>query len=230
VARSILLGTLVLTVKQLAGKEGDDSIGNPEWRRRIGRAYATEIHGRCLEVGMNQFEAEQTITADGSSTYALPNAYLSTIGVEFQVDSGGRRRPLDPIMPQERAGWVGQSGGEAAVYLPIGTNISLYPKPSSGTYFHIYVPQPTDYTASDDSTSIDLITADGEEALLWKVVSESMDKSESNARTAEGRYDRARERFDLFLAQHRHVHEPRRTITDYPDRRGYDPADWKWSR
>lgn len=186
---------LVGICQRRADKETDDHVGGEyanEWKELISEAYG-ELHGAVAWTGARYFETEATITATGASSYALPSDHLSTIGVDRVVDSAGRRQQLDELMVQERDIFGGVTGN-AQLWAFTGTNIALYPTPASGSYKHIYVPQPTDYSAASNSTSVDLINNDGLQFIVWRVASVAMHKGADDQQRAVGEAAAARER------------------------------------
>ena len=145
------LGTLVTRSLRRANKEVDASVEPFEAKALVSDHYA-EIHSIVSEAGARYFETEADITATGATGYALPDAHFSTLGVDFRTDSVDRRRRLTRVGSQERPELRGITG-EALFYALEGSNILLYPKPSSGIYKHRYIPQPTDYSLSAERRS-----------------------------------------------------------------------------
>lgn len=221
-ARSVTLGTLVTRCQQRCDREGDNSIGTSEWKALISASYA-RMHALVVDAGARLFQSEQTITADGSPSYALPADHLHTIGVDFVLDGAGRRRELAEIAVQERTDWIGNTG-DAYGFALVGSTIELYPKPSSGTYKHVYAPQPTDYSASADGTSVDVINIHGEEFIVWDVASVAQHKGEADQQRAMLERDRAKEELLVWATRrslHNHARQVNRELGD-----SMDPADW----
>jgi hypothetical protein len=204
-ALAIQLGALVTLCRQRAGREagtgGDDTLDGPEWKSLIAEYYM-EMHALIAGKGARYFEAEDTITASGAATYALPAAHFSTIGVEaFISGTSGPRRPVfGPIAVQERTRLMARSG-PAVFHALEGANIALYPVPSSGTYRHIYIPQPTDYSASADSTSVDLINVYGRKFVIWGVASVAQHKGSESQERAMVETEKARAEIEYWAAQ-----------------------------
>lgn len=196
------LGTLVTRCQQRATAEGESLLDSgPEWKALISEYYG-EMHALISEKGARAFEAEQTITADGSTSYALPAAFLSTVGVDAILSgtTGARRPVFGPIMAQERSWLMGQTG-PANWYALEGANIALFPVPSSGTYKHLYVPQPTDYSTSADSTSVDVVNIYGLKFLLWSVASVALHKGSSAQQRAVDEARAARDQIEYWACQ-----------------------------
>jgi hypothetical protein len=185
VSRIVQLGTLVTRCQQRANRENDGSI--TEWKPWVSQVYG-QLHGKVADTGCRYFETEGNLTLP--SPCALPAAHYATLGVEFVRDSAGRRRPLKEAMVQERARLLGRTG-EATCYAIRGQTVELYPAPSTGTYKLAYIPQPTDLSAAGDSTEVDLMTADGEEYVLWGVALLAWSKGEDDIRTADGKQKEA---------------------------------------
>lgn len=175
----VTLGELVTSCQQLANKDGDEQLGVPEWKAHISARYG-RIHSVVADTGARYFETEATINL---ASLALPTDHKASIGVDLVLDSAGRRRELPELMIQERNYFAGVTG-EARAWSFSGGTIQLYPTPTSGTYKHLYVPQPTRYNTAADSTSIDVISTDGLEAITWGVASVALHRSESQQQRA----------------------------------------------
>lgn len=188
-ALSRTITQLIGLCKRRSDKENDEHVDDDEWKELISEVYG-ELHGAVAKTGARYFETEATISPTGAASYSLPSDHLSTVGVDRVTDAAGSRVDLVEIMVQERTIFSGRTG-EAWGYSFTGTNIKLYPTPSSGTYKHIYVPQPTDYSASAGSTSIDLINNDGMKFLVWSVASIALHKGDANQIRAVEERDRA---------------------------------------
>jgi hypothetical protein len=221
-ARNLTIATLITRCKQRCDREGDSHISDSEWQSLISEKYG-ELYLAVAESGMRYFETEATLTL--AATIALPSAHLATLGVDFVIDSAGRRRPLTEIMHQERPQMLGETG-EARFYALVGQNIELYPLPSTGTYKHLYVPQPTDVSASATSTSLDVVTPDGETFLINAVAVPALGKSESDVRLARIERDEAKERL-VEWARLRSFATPRRLVRIEPGLpRDFEQGDW----
>ena len=209
------MGQLVGLCQRRADKATDGHIGQDfttEWQEMISEVYG-DLHGAVSATGARYFETEATITATGASSYALPTAHMSTIGVDYQINAAGARRPLDQLMVQE--GFVfGSVTGAAWLWAFSGTNIALYPTPSSGTYLHLYVPQPTDYSSAGNGTTIDVINNDGLKFLVWGVASIAMHKGDDNQLRAIDERDQARDRLVFWAVQRALTMPKRRIVTD----------------
>jgi hypothetical protein len=224
-ARTVTLGTLVSRCQARADKEGDSHVPSTEWKALISEIYG-QLHSLVTECGARCFESEQTVVANGAANYALNSDHLSTVGVDFVLDAAGRRRPLTKAEQAERTFYIGQTG-EAYVYEVIGTNLVLYPKPSSGSYIHTYTPQPTDLSAAADGTSVDVLTIDGESFLVWGASSIAKHKSDDDQRRAMLEFDKARERLVVWAFNRAAQFSPRRQIVA-EDIEIADPSDWMW--
>jgi hypothetical protein len=224
-ARSVALSTLVTRAqRRVPDGESDDSIVTAEWKSRISEAYA-ELHAMLRPA--RYFETEATITATGASGYALPSDHRQTITVDF-LYSSNQRRPLGLITAAERARFAGYTG-EAYRYAIEGSNIVLYPTPSSGTYKHLYIPQPTDYSSSSDATSVDVIDEWGEKFIIYAAAVMALDERESDATRAIQEREMARSEIQLMAADRIMANPPRPDTDDtrWPDPYGY-PLPWGW--
>ncbi len=230
-ARLLTLGTLVTRCQQRADRAGDANIGDAtnggtddtEWKSLVSEAYG-EMYMVVAEQGSRYFETEAAITITGATSYTLPEGHLSTLGVD-RVDSAGRRTPLNEIMPQERTRALGRVGA-AGEFALVGANIELYPAPTTGTYKHVYIPQPADLTTSADATSVDLINVFGQAFVIWSVKLKALDKSESAVEVSMREIARAADGLRQW-AMIRSFHTPRRQMAlggdgdDYPVRRNW---------
>ncbi len=231
--RAFLLGALVARCQQrankVAGDGGDEQLSIPEWKALISEYYG-DMHAVISEKGARYFESEATITANGSATYALPSDHLSTIGLDLVLNgTTGPRRPVcGPIPVQLRTRLMGQDG-TATHYGFEGNAIALYPVPTSGTYKHLYVPQPVDLSTSPDSTSIDLINIYGEKFVLWGVASVALHKESSDQERAMLEHNKAREELH-YWATLRALNQPSYRVQEEEESGFRDPADWRYSR
>jgi len=224
-ARSITVGTLVTRCKARARKTNDDSIETSEWKSMISELYG-ELHKVVVEKGASYFETEATITATGAASYALPADHLSTLTVSYVVDAAGRRRPLRRVRVQDRAELSGLTG-TAYAYALAAANIVLYPLPSSGSYKHLYVPQPTDYSSAGDSTTIDLINIDGEKFVTWGVAAIALHTGDENQQRAMIERDKAYAELE-YWATLRALVDPMPRYDESDDDYLIDPADWRF--
>lgn len=230
-ARPFKVSELLTRAKYAADMEGQSFISDAEWKTYLSTAYA-ELFSILVESGWRYFESEHQITSDGvNHSYLMPDAFLTLIGVDYQVNANsGERRPLQPLMVQQRNDFTGVGGSaESVCYAMIGDKVRLYPKPKSGQVYHlVYVPQPSDLSSSADNTVVDVVTPDGEAFLLWHMAFRALSKEESDTRDARGEREAARERVYSWAAL-RAINEPHRVTvqqnTGYP----IDPGDY-WGR
>ena len=228
-AHSVAMGTLVTRSKRRANKENDDSIEATEWKAMISELYG-ELQAVVAESGLRYFETIADIVATGAAAYSLPTDHHATIGINFLVNSAGVLRPLRELMVQERASRAGRTG-EAFEYEISGTSIVFYPNPASGTYKHVYVPQPTDVSAYADGTSIDLVSVFGEKFVIFGAAALAKNKSESDLQFVMVERDKARAELSSWACL-RAFNNPRRVIAlddDYGEF-PFDPGDWRYGR
>lgn len=223
-ARSFLLSALVTRCQQRCGMEGSDHVTSTELKGLISSAYG-QLYMLFVSSGYPYFQSEQTMDSDGST--ALPSDYLATIGVDY-VESGGQRHALDLLMAQERNIYTGTTtGARAWAYAVNGTNVLLYPTPPTGqSYKHVYVPQPTELSGSSDSTSVDVVSPDGEEYIVSSVAVMALAKEESDTSVHERAAARAWARLEDW-AQRRALNSPRRQVVDDGPYFA-DEADWRF--
>lgn len=169
-----------------------------------------DLYSEVEKTGMRHFESTSTIAATGAASYAVPSDHLATIGLDRVTDSLGSIVSLDEMMMQERTRWQGQVG-DAQTYAVIGNFIFLFPKPASGTYTLLYMPQSPDLSVAADSTLVDVVQADGEAFLTWGVAVKALSKSEADVSLARLEREAARERFVSWCIM-RAFTQPRRPI------------------
>lgn len=224
--RAVLLSAIVTRCKQRADLENDGHIGSPEWQTLISEMVG-ELHELADEAGLRYFETTATITATGASSYTLPTDHLATIRI-CKIESSGRRNPpLREIQVHEADGHLRGQTGDARYYAVIGQTIEFYPNPASGSYAHVYVPQPVDLGAVVDSTSVDLICPAGEAFVVWGTAVKALAKSETDVRVAMTERDAARTRLWTWLLN-RSLVTPRKMVTAGDDYDG-DPGDYRWT-
>ena len=193
--RSLTLLTLVTRAQQRADRENDSSISSTEWKMLVSEQYG-EMHGVVADAGFLYNASEATISL---TTLALPTDHLATWAVERE-DSAGKRHPLTELQPMDRFRFRGRTG-EAHFYIVVGQVVELYPTPSSGTYKMVYIPQPTDLSAASDSTSVDVVSADGEAFILWGVAVKAKSKSSDDVQVAMMEREAARQRLFAWAVQ-----------------------------
>lgn len=199
-AFSLAMSVIVDRGFKRADQENDDHVSSTERKMLVGEVY-NELHRIVSGTGCRYFETEATITATGATSYALPSAWKSTLSVEYVIDSSDRRRPLRGPVPLQRQHHFTGLTGTASEFALAGGNIYLLPVPSTGTYKHRYIPQPTDYSAAQDSDTIDLVNSDGASFMFWSLACLGKDKSESDLRYAETRRQHFAEELQVWAAQ-----------------------------
>ena len=230
--RTLRLDEIRLRCQRRADKESDPSIGTAEWNALISEQYG-DLSSEVEKTGMRYFESKLAIVATGAASYAAPSDHLSTLGV-YRVDASGGLVELEEIMVQERTRWAGRTG-DASCYDLVGATLTLYPRPSSGSYEMVYMPQAPDLSLAPDSTLIDVVTADGEAFLIWGVAVKAKAKSEAGVGLEIKEREEARARL-VSWATNRAFTQPRRPIVrqslnslmDVGDTAD-DPGGW-WDR
>lgn len=230
-SRLLLMSDLVLRCQRCANMEGESFIGTPEWKQLISEQYG-HIYSTVVKQGMRYFESTDTITADGSTSYALPLDHDSTIGIDRTVDSSGRKTDLGELMPQERNAWSGQTG-DARAYSIVGQSIVFFPRPLTGTYTHVYVPQSPDISALSDTSTVDVVTADGEAFLVHGVAVKAKMKRDEDPTYWVRERDSAEVRFVEDVMQRALINPRRKVVVQAPwdgDDWGLsaDPGSWRW--
>ena len=221
-ARTFAMSTLVTRCKRRSDKEGESHISDPEWKALISEQYG-ELAQIIVDGGGRYFETESTIAATGAASYTEPSDILHILEIT-RVDGSYRRR-LDELMLQERAGVMGLTG-TAAFWEFSDDQIILYPKPSSGTYKCLYIPQPPDLSAYADGDLVDVACPAGERFLIWSVARTAKDKSESGYALCEREAEKAREGLQAWAATRAALNPRQRVTSEIGDRR-YDPDGWE---
>lgn len=229
-ARNLTTLQLVDRARVRADAENRDHISLANWKEFLSIAWG-ELYDMMVESGLRYFESEDTITADGSSSYALPSDFYRSIGVDRDVD-GTKREALDELMVQERN--LLRQTGTALSYAIIGTNIELYPTPGSGTYYHVYVPQPSDISGNADGDNVDVVNPQGEKFVICHMAATALAREESDATFMISEREKAENAFRIWAAD-RSMNSPRRRqVHDsygYRDAGDYyhgDSGGWWW--
>lgn len=224
-ARPRTMALIIERGSRRADKEFDDHIEAEEWKALVSEVFG-EIHSIVSGTGCRHFETEATITANGSSTYALPDDYQSTVGIDFVIDAVGRRQSLRGPLPVQRQFAYAGLTGDAYAFALGGQYIVLLPAPSSGTYKHRYIPQAADYSTAADDDEIDLVCADGEAFMYWSLKVLACDKGEDDLVLAERRRDAARDRLQKW-AEDRVISESLERHVEEEDDTSIDPAEYR---
>jgi hypothetical protein len=230
-ALSFTLGTLVTRAQQRANSiAGGGPVETPEWKEVISE-YFGRAHAAVSNCGARVFETTATLVL---SNLALPTDHYQSIGVDLVLDAAGRIRELPELMIQERGLFQGFTG-EARAWALVGSALQLFPLPSTGTYKHIYVPQPTDYSTAADATSVDCMTIDGLSFLLWGVASVALHRIESAQQRAMGESEAALGRLKEWAIARSKTLPKRRQITTLGGDRSnilgaWNPASWIYNR
>lgn len=134
-------------------------------------------HGMVVRAVPERYEATDTISANGATSYALPADHLATLGVEYQ-SSSSEYIDLERVMFHDRNKYGQTTSSMALGYRLSGTAIVLIPAPSSGTYRHVYVTA-ADVLASDSDT-IDGVNG-WESWIVYDCAVKMLQKEESDA-------------------------------------------------
>lgn len=180
-------------------------------------------HGKVTRACPELYEDEDIITADGSAGYNLPADYFSTLGVDYEYGTDAFI-PLDRLMVPERNKYPGN--GLAVAYRLKGDQIALYPRPTSGTYRHLYITTATPFV-DNGSSSVNGVNG-WEQWLVYDVAVYILNKAkiDSSAEVAE------RERLDKEMqiaAADRDAGTPMRVVdTRTKHGRISDPDFWSY--
>lgn len=209
------MSEIVRRCQRRADLEFNSPISIPEWKALISEQYG-HLFSIVVQSGFRYFESSATITATGAASYALPADHDCTIGVDRVIDSTGHIETLGELMVAERDRLAG-SVGDACYYSVVGQSIVLFPKPSSGTYTHVYVQQSPDISSLADATNVDLVTADGEAFLIYGVAVKALIKADPGSSSAAmAERDAAERRFTMDVGMRAIVNPRRRVVLPTP--------------
>lgn len=172
---TVSLSTLRTRIKQRTDNEhtGSEFVTDEELTGLINASYA-DLYGELVVSGLHTAESVYTITATGATSYALPADFYSLLGV-FRSENGRKFR-LGRHSVRHRVGTAATGNGSS--YRVVGSTVELSPTPSSGTYEVLYIPQPAQLAAADD-------TLDGmlgwEEYVVVDVAIKVLDKGEDDS-------------------------------------------------
>jgi hypothetical protein len=222
-ARTFTVAQLTARAKQRADMENDDSISTAEWQSLLSSAYG-ELYATIVKSGWRYYETEASLT---TTSTALPAGFLKALSVDYVVNSTtDERRPLRHLDIQERNLYRGMGAQQSLGWCLEGANIVLYPSLVSGqTYKFKYIPQPTDLTSALTSDSVDVVTPDGENFVVWAAALMAYAKDDDDRRFfAKDERDRAKANV-MEDAAERAFLDPHRVHTDDEDG-GYLPGDY----
>jgi hypothetical protein len=233
--RNLLMQDLVLRAQRRIDREGDSAIGPAEWKALISEQFG-HLYTDVVKAGWSYYDTTSTITANGAASYALPSDNDVIIGVD-RVLSTGQIYQLDELMTQERNAFAGLTG-DAAAYRIVGQTLVLLPRPTSGTYTLWYVPQSPDISSLADTSSVDVVTADGEAFLIYGVAAKAAAKLREDPSLHLAERDAAEQRFIEDVSQ-RALMNPRRRVVmrspildgglgDWGDGLWNDPGSWRF--
>lgn len=207
--RTFTIAQLMDMAKEATDQENHSAISDTTWQDWISTAYA-QLYDVLRKSGMRYFESELSLTAQ---TTALPADFLALRSVDYVYDAAGRRRELYCIMPGERNRFIAETGTDPVAYELVGSNVTVYPAASATKVCKlVYVPQPTKLNSpTATSTSVDVVTPDGEDFIVWSVALRARDKLEQDMMAARDRVALAKANLeeDAFL---RELENPRRPV------------------
>lgn len=204
------MGDLVTRSLRRADMDGSSPVKPPEVKALISEHYG-HLHSIVAKAGYRYFEDVATITATGATSYPLPADFDYSIGIDRVVEvSSGLTAQLSELMVQERNHYS-SNVGDACAYSIVGQTVVLFPRPTTGTYTLLYVPQAPDLSTLGDSALVDLVTADGEAFLIWGVAVTLLGRVESSTDLAIAQRDAAERRFFEDVTS-RALINPRRRI------------------
>jgi len=206
----------VSRVKKLSDKESDDHVAAAEYAECLSEVFG-DLYSITAEGADAYWQTTHTIVANGSVSYDEPDDHLSTVCLEY-VSGSGERRPLTKLLAQERYTYspssIGLIGGSANAYSLIDDQLFLYPKPTSGTYELLYIPQPPDLTSYADTDMVDVVSIYGEQFLVYGAAALVKSKSEDDVRFFLQRQARAEQKLIEWAAQ-RSFHDGQHRFSDF---------------
>lgn len=229
-ARNFTIAQLITKGRRACNQENSDPLVTAEWQDEFSSVYS-DFHSVVVEGGGRVFESEATITADGTQDHALPADFMTELGVDYEVTSGGRREALYELVTQERNVNSGIASHRARYYAVIGDNLRLYSAPPTGqTYYLIYVPQAADLSVIADSTTVDVIVPAGEMFFKWSLAAIGGAKvGDPMTPYWEGKAEKARQSLLKWSFQ-RSMTQPKRKAVqhDQLDNDGRDNDGWDY--
>ena len=179
--RRITVADLVTLGKQKADQENSTFLADADWKGHLSAAYA-ELYEEIVKSGLRYFEREHDLTTEYTD---LPDDHLSTIGVDYVLDTAGRRRQLYELMAQERDLYAGVGSGIPVAYTIEAQKLRLHPAPAAGvTCKHVYLPQPVRLVGAADALELDVIMPLGEQFVSWSMAFQALAKEESDVTVA----------------------------------------------
>ncbi len=123
-------------VRELADNESTSgNVDETELKRRLNGSIR-RWHGKIVRAVPERFETIQTITANGSESYAVNADHLATLGVELV--EGDERYPLMRATHHSRNNWGHAKRSPAMAYRFASGAVYLFPRATEGSYRHIY--------------------------------------------------------------------------------------------
>lgn len=139
------LAVLRTRIRQRTDTENSEFVSDAEINQMINTSYR-ELYGLLVSASLHRAEEVEVVTATGAASYTLPADFFGLIGVYRTY--GEDKVPLERFSDKFRPG---SRTGDATMYRVQGSNLVLYPKPSSGDYDLVYIPLPADMSADADT-------------------------------------------------------------------------------
>lgn len=212
-------------VRWRADIENSDHISDSELNALISEKYGEQC-GIVCDAGSRYLETTESITATGAASYAEPTDVRDDLALDY-LYSDGRRRRLTLLRPTESNAYAGLTG-DAFAFTHVNDRIYLYPRPSSGSYEFVYIPQSPDLSSYADADLVDLMCEAGEAFLIWGTAAMAKAKSESSVQNELDEEAKARARLMYWAAQNAIADGRRPTAQDIEGSDVFDPADWRY--
>lgn len=203
------------------GVEDEDRfVTDAEIDRLINLGYQ-ELYGYLVRQGMHRTESTTTVTADGSSTYALPADFYALLTVHRVEDGVGymlgrhdhRTRPRTDL------------GSVAHTYRIIGARIALNPVPDDASEYEVrYIPIPG--TLSADADELDGVLGWEEYVVLY--VAAKLLQKEGSFNAAEALRNNMRELLERIKDEAQAAEMTEGTVVQNvtSGRQAYTPGDF----
>ncbi len=142
---AITLASLRTRIRQRTDTENSEFVTDAELTQLINTSYA-ELYGLLIRASLHRAEITYAVVATGATSYDLPADFFGLIGVYRTEDED--KVPLERFPDKFRPG---TRTGDATMYRVVGTDLTLYPNPGSGTYDLVYIPLPGTLVADTDT-------------------------------------------------------------------------------
>lgn len=188
-----------------------------------------ELYGTLVRNLLIRPEATQTITTDGSASYALNSDHFATLGVFFDVNGDWYSLLARHSVKDRPFGITSTITGEATSYriaeISGVKRIEFFPVPSGRDYYITYVPFPDNLTADTDTVAVWLAWP---EYVVLDASIKALRKENTDTRALEVDRERLLQRITDECAMTEMTESLK--VTDTRRNQVSDPADYRWYR